>query len=90
MSLHDPRYLKPEYITPDKINKAVQLNKLAQMRGQSLAQMALQWVLRSEVVTSALIGASAPEQILENVHALDCGPLTEAELKEIDEILGES
>ncbi len=87
---HDPRYLKPESITPDKVNKAVKLNELAQARGQSLAQMALQWVLRDEVVTSALIGASRPEQILENARALDCGPLTEAELRQIDEILGEA
>jgi len=50
--------------------------------------MALQWVLRDGVVTSALIGASKPEQITENAKALDAPALTEEELREIDEILG--
>ena len=53
-------------------------------RGQTLAQLALQWVLRDETVTSALIGASRPEQIRENVKALDAPLLTEAELQRID------
>lgn len=84
---HDPRYLKPENITPEKVNKAIRLNEIAAARGQSLAQMALQWVLRDEVVTSALIGASRPEQILENARALDAAPLSKQELALIDEIL---
>jgi len=84
---HDPRYLKPESITPEKVNKAIRLNEIAVARGQSLAQMALQWVLRDDVVTSALIGASRPEQILENAKALDAAPLSEQELALIDEIL---
>ena len=84
---HDPRYLKPESITPEKVQKAIRLNEIAAARGQSLAQMALQWVLRDEVVTSALIGASRPEQILENAKALDAAPLSEQELAMIDEIL---
>jgi len=84
---HDPRYLKPDAITPEKVEKAAKLNALALERGQSLAQMALQWVLRDDVVTSALIGASKPEQITENVKALDAAPLTRAELSRIDEIL---
>ena len=84
---HDPRYLKPDAITPDKVGKAAKLNALAQERGQSLAQMALQWVLRRNVVTSALIGASRPEQITENVRALDFPPLSEDELNRIDAIL---
>ncbi len=85
---HDPRYLKPQAITEEKVGKARQLNGIAQARGQSLAQMALQWVLRRDVVTSALIGASRPEQITENVRALDFPRLTEAELAQIDAILG--
>ena len=84
---HDPRYLKPEAITPDKVGKAAKLNDIAAARGQSLAQMALQWVLRDDVVTSALIGASRPEQITENIRALDAAPLSEAELAQIDAIL---
>ena len=85
----DPRYLKPERITQDKVAKAAKLNELAKSRGQSLAQMALQWVLRDGVVTSALIGASRPEQILENVRALDAPALTPEELDRIDAILGD-
>ena len=85
----DPRYLKAESITPEKVRKAAKLNELALSRGQSLAQMALQWVLRRKVVTSALIGASRPEQILENVRALDFAPLSEDELRQIDEILAD-
>jgi len=84
---HDPRYLKPDAITPQKVYKASKLNEIAQARGQSLAQMALQWVLRDDVVTSALIGASRPEQITENVRALDAAPLTGEELSAIDAIL---
>lgn len=84
---HDPRYLKPDAITPEKLEKIAQLNVLAQARGQKLAQMALQWVLRDAAVTSALIGASRPEQILENVQALSGPALTDAELARIDEIL---
>ena len=84
---HDPRYLKPEAITPAKVNKAARLNEIAAARGQSLAQMALLWVLRDSTVTSALIGASKPEQITENVRALDAPPLTAEELSRIDAIL---
>ncbi len=84
---HDPRYLKPDAITPEKVSKAAKLNAVAERRGQTLAQMALQWVLRRDVVTSALIGASRPGQIAENVKALDFPALSEAELGEIDEVL---
>ncbi len=84
---HDPRYLKPDAITPEKVAKAAKLNTIALERGQSLAQMALQWVLRDDVVTSALIGASRPEQITENVRALDVAPLSGAELERIGKIL---
>ena len=71
------------------MSTAARLNAVAQARGQTLAQLALQWVLRDDVVTSALIGASRPEQILENVRALDFAPLTAAELAQIDAILAE-
>ena len=83
---HDPRYLKPSAITEEKLDKIRKLNAIAEARGQKLAQMALQWVLRDEVVTSALIGASKPEQILENVAALQFPALTEEELAAIDAI----
>ena len=84
---HDPRYLKPSDITEDKLTKIAALNRLAAARGQSLSQMALAWVLRDPVVTSALIGASRPEQILENVGAIHSAPFSAGELAEIDRIL---
>ena len=84
----DPRYLKPSSITEDKLTIISQLNDIAQARGQKLAQMALQWVLRDEVVTSALIGASRPQQIVENVAALNGPAFTQEELRLIDGILG--
>ena len=83
---HDPRYLKPAAITEEKLAKIRKLNAIAEARGQKLAQMALQWVLRDDVVTSALIGASKPEQIAENVAALQFPDLTTSELNAIDEI----
>ena len=84
----DPRYLKPSSITEDKLAIISQLNDIAQARGQKLAQMARQWVLRDEVVTSALIGASRPQQIIENVAALSGPAFTEEELQKIETILG--
>lgn len=85
----DPRYLKPDAITADKVAKIAKLNDLALARGEKLAQMALQWVLRDDVITTALVGASKPEQIVENVAAMQFPKLTEAELKTIDQILAE-
>ena len=84
---HDPRYLKPESITEEKLRRIAALNEIARERGQSLAQMALQWVLRHECCTSALIGASRPEQILDNIRALDFPALTAEELDRIEGIL---
>jgi L-glyceraldehyde 3-phosphate reductase len=84
----DPRFLKPEHITPAKLAQVRQLDGLAKARGQSLAQMALAWVLRQPVVTSALIGASKPAQLEENLGALRGAAFTAAELAEIDRILG--
>ena len=86
---HDPRYLKPSAITPEKVAKIAKLNEIAQNRGQALSQMALAWVLRDKVVTSALIGASRPEQIIENVKCLDAGEFTAEELAAIEAVLAE-
>ena len=83
----DPRYLKADNITQEQLQKIARLNEIAIRRGQSLTQMALSWVLRDPVVTSALIGASKPEQILENVKAIENLTFTEEELHEIDAIL---
>ena len=84
---HDPRYLKPSAITDDKLCRIRKLNEIAARRGQKLSQMALAWVLRDDTVTSALIGASKPEQILDNVRALEAAPFTAEELAEIDAVL---
>ena len=80
---HSP-FLNEERVQKN-LSKIKALNALAQERGQSLAQMALAWVLRDSVVTSALIGASRPQQILDNVAALDAAPFTADELEAIDQ-----
>ena len=74
-------------ITNEKIAKVIQLNEIALRRGQNLAQLALAWVLRHEVVTSVLIGVSKPEQLTDSIKCLDNLSFNEAELKEIDVIL---
>ena len=84
---NDPRYLKPDSITEEKVSKTRRLNELALKRGQTLAQMSLKWVLRSGKVTSALIGASRPEQVRENVKAPAGPDFTQEELALIDGIL---
>jgi L-glyceraldehyde 3-phosphate reductase len=80
-------FLSKDDITPQKIAQARALNEIASERGQSLSALALSWVLRDPRVTSALIGASRPEQIIENVKALDNLEFSDAELTKIDEIL---
>ena len=62
------------------------MNDLAKSRGESLAEMALNWVLRSPAVTSVLIGASKPQQILDNLKAITPTPFSDEELKLIDKI----
>ena len=84
----DDRYLKRDRLDTETLDRVRALKQLADARGQALAQLALQWVLRDPAVTSALIGASRPEQIRENVKALSAPPLTEEELEEIDRITG--
>ena len=84
---HDPRYLKAKDITEDKLRIVRELKEISDARGQSVAQLALLWTLRNPVVTSALIGASRPEQIVENVKAFDNPTLSTEELARIEEIL---
>ncbi|HPE58575.1 MAG TPA: L-glyceraldehyde 3-phosphate reductase [Bacteroidales bacterium] len=81
-------YLQPHHVTDEKIQKIDELNKIAQERGQSLAQMAIVWVLRHQAVTSALIGASKVKQIEEILAALDNKNLSREELIKIEGILG--
>jgi L-glyceraldehyde 3-phosphate reductase len=79
------------WLTPDQVKsnlpKVKQLNELAQARGQSLAQMAIAWTLRTPVVTSALVGASSVEQLEDNLAALNNLKFSHDELGRIEEIL---
>jgi L-glyceraldehyde 3-phosphate reductase len=85
-----PASLSPDLITDDALAKIRALNEIAVRRGQTLAQMALAWVLRDERVTSALIGASSVAQLEENLSALNRLDFTEDELEEIDRYATES
>ena len=76
--------LKQEHLSQANVERARALNEIARLRGQSLAQLALTWTLRDPRVSSALIGASRPEQIVDNVAALAHAPLSAEELAEID------
>jgi len=80
-------FLKPEHVTDAIRDKATKLNEIAKKRGQTLAQMVLAWTLRDKRVTSALIGASRPEQIVENVKAMDNLSFTDAELAAIEQAI---
>jgi L-glyceraldehyde 3-phosphate reductase len=80
-------FLRPEQVTQEKLAKVRKLNEIARTRGQSLAQMAIAWVLRHTTVTSALIGASKVSQIEDGVVALKNLKLTEDELQAIERIL---
>lgn len=83
----DGRFLKESAVTAEKLRQIGALNEIAANRGQSLAQMALSWVLRDGVATSVLIGASRPEQILENVKIIGKTKFTTEELDAIEKIL---
>lgn len=84
----DGRFLKESSLTEEKLQQIAALNEIAANRGQSLAQMALSWVLRDGVATSVLIGASRPEQILENVKIAGKTNFTADELDAIEKICG--
>ncbi len=83
----DPRFLKPGEITPALLNQTRALDALAQQRGQTLAQMALAWVLRQPAVTTALIGASKTSQIDDNINVIKNLAFSADELTAIDRIL---
>lgn len=82
----DGRYLTKDSLTPQRLEQIRKLNDIAQNRGQTLAEMALSWILRDGIVTSVLIGASSPAQILENIKAIHNTDFSEEELLEIDAI----
>ncbi|MFW2500811.1 L-glyceraldehyde 3-phosphate reductase [Clostridium diolis] len=82
----DGRFLKQDILTEKKLEQIRRLNNIALNRGQTLAQMALSWVLKDSEVTSVLIGASKPSQIIENVGIVHKIGFTDEELRMIDEI----
>ena len=81
----DGRFLKENNITPERIEAVKKLKKLAEQRGETTAQLALKWVMRDGAVTSVLVGASKPEQILDNIGVINSPDFTEEELKIIDD-----
>lgn len=81
----DGRFLKAEILTEKKLTQIANLNEIAKQRSQSLAQMALAWILKDNIVTSVLIGASKPEQILMNLEAMNNIVFSSEELKLIDD-----
>lgn len=84
----DGRFLKESVITEEKLAQIRTLNEIAAARGQTLAEMALAWILRDGKVTSVLIGASKPQQILDNIAALNNTTFTADELEAIDKASG--
>lgn len=82
----DGRFLNENALSEKRLAQIRALNELASERGQKLAEMALSWILRDGIVTSVLIGASKPTQILDNIKAIKNTHFTEEELKKIDEI----
>lgn len=83
----DGRFLKEQAITPDYLRRANALNDIAHRRGQTLAQMALAWILRDEDITGVLVGASRPSQIADCVGTIHSAAFSEEELAEIDAAL---
>ena len=81
----DGRFLKAEILTEKKLMQIANLNEIAKQRGQTLAQMALAWILKDNIVTSVLIGASKSEQILMNLEAMNNIAFSSEELKLIDD-----
>ena len=82
----DGRFLNEKSLSADKLEKIEKLNQIAQNRGQTLAQMALAWLYNRKEITSVLIGASKPEQIVENIAMIENMSFTDEELKQIDSI----
>ena len=86
----DGRFLKESNLTPERLLQIRELNDMAAGRGEKLSEMALGWLLAQQEVTSVLIGASRPQQILDNIKAIHCAPFTEEEIVRIDEIAAEN
>ncbi len=82
----DGRFLKRSAVTPERLEQIRKLNEIAKGRGQTLAEMALAWVLKDGVVTSVLIGASKPSQILDNIKAINNTAFSAEELEKINKV----
>ena len=82
----DGRFLKQSAVTPERLEQIHKLNEIAKERGQTLAEMALAWVLKDGVVTSVLIGASKPSQILDNIKAINNTAFSAEELEKINKV----
>ncbi|NNE76456.1 MAG: L-glyceraldehyde 3-phosphate reductase, partial [Pricia sp.] len=87
-AVKDGRYLKKGNISDQVLDKVKQLNSIAQNRGQSMAQMAIAWLLKDDRITSVLVGVSSPEQMTANVKTVENLSFSEEELNEIERILG--
>ena len=81
-------FLKPHMVSPERVKQINQLHQIALKRNQTLAQMALAWLLKDNRVTSVLIGASRPEQLTDSLKCLDNMVFSDEELKEIEGVLG--
>lgn len=86
-AVKDGRYLKKEQITNELLHKVNLLNKIAEQRGQSLAQMAIAWLLKDQRITSVLVGVSDPLQVIDNVKSTENLTFSEMELASIEKIL---
>ena len=82
----DGRFLHAADLTEKRLHQISALNEVASARGQTLAEMALSWILRDGIVTSVLIGASKPSQILDNIKALENTSFSKEEQEKIDRI----
>jgi len=81
-------FLKPEMITPERIKQINDLNNIAKTRNQTLAEMALAWLLKDKRITTVLVGASSVEQLDDNLKCLENIQFSQDELKRINTILG--
>ena len=84
----DGRFLQESQLTEERLSQLRQLQAIAQGRGQTLAQLALCWILRQKAVTSVLVGASRPEQLIDTLQIVGQEPLTEEELRAVDAAIG--
>jgi L-glyceraldehyde 3-phosphate reductase len=83
---HDPRFLKADALTPERLGQLRALNDIAAQRGESLATMALAWILQQKGVTSVIVGASSPEQLKKNLKATESAAFSTEEINKINKL----